>query len=226
MNDSSTRPAARPTARPAARPAARRARRSPADDPATADTRARLLEAARTTVRDHGLAGATSRQITSAAGANLAAITYHFGSKDDLIAEALFDDLDRRVRPALELFDQADDATTALVLAVQQLTSELDRSRDDALAYLETLLLATRDARYRRRALALYRDLGDRLAELLARLIDEGVVPGWVDPVPMASLVLAIANGIALQGCLDPKGPPPSALAGQFAGILLAVANP
>jgi len=200
-------------------------RRSPAPDPAAADTRARLLEAARTTVRDHGLAGATSRQITSTAGANLAAITYHFGSKDDLIAEALFDDLDRRVRPALALFDQAGDPTTALALAVQQLTAELDRSRDDALVYLESLLLATRDARYRRRALALYRDLGDRLAALLARLIDEGVVPSWVDPVPMASLVLAVANGIALQGSLDPKGPPPSSLAGQFAGLLVAVAG-
>lgn len=219
MNDSSTPP--RRTSR---------ARRSPAagagaGDAPAGDTRARLLDAARTTVRDHGLAGASSRQITTAAGANLAAITYHFGSKDDLIAEALFDDLERRVRPALELLEQADDATTALALAVQQLIGELDASRDDALAYLETLLLATRDARYRRRALAVYRDLGDRLADLLARLIDEGVVPAWVDPVPMASLVLAVANGIALQGSLDPKGPPPSALAGQFAGLLVAVAG-
>lgn len=170
----------------------RRARQAPAADASAADTRARLLEAARTTVRDHGLAGATSRQITTAAGANLAAITYHFGSKDDLIAEALFDDLERRIRPALELFDQADDATAALALAVQQLIGELDRARDDALVYLETLLLATRDARYRRRALAVYRDLADRLADLLARLIDDGVVPAWVDPVPMASTSEAI----------------------------------
>lgn len=190
------------------------------------DTRARLLDAARTCVRDHGLRGATSRQITTTAGANLGAITYHFGSKDDLIAEALFGDLEARVGPVLAVFDETDDPTTALGRAVQLLIAELDRSRDDAPVYLETLLQATRDARYRRAALALYRDLADRLAALIATLIADGTVPAWIDPVAAASLILAVANGIVLQTTLDPERPDPTAMAAQFAGMLLATAGP
>ena len=68
-------------------------------------TRQDLLDAARECVRTHGLAGTTSREITTTAGANLAAITYHFGSKDELIAEALFGELERRIQPALAMLE-------------------------------------------------------------------------------------------------------------------------
>jgi AcrR family transcriptional regulator len=198
-------------------------------------TREQLLVAARRCVRDHGLAGATSRQITAAAGANLAAITYHFGSKDELIAEALFAELERRVRPALDLLDQpadpsggevAGDATARLLPAVQALLEEFERSRADTVVYLEALLLATRDARYRRSALALYRSLRTRLAELIIELTAAGVVPPWVEAEAMASLILSVANGISLQTCLDVRGPDQTAMATQFAGLLLAAAYP
>jgi hypothetical protein len=42
----------------------------------------------------------------------------------------------------------------------------------------------------------------------------------------MASLVLSVANGIALQTRLDPTGPDHSAMAAQFAGLLLAASDP
>ena len=52
-------------------------------------TRARLLEAAREVFSQHGFQGATVREICRRADANGAAVNYHFGSKDSLIAEAL-----------------------------------------------------------------------------------------------------------------------------------------
>ncbi|OFZ66755.1 MAG: hypothetical protein A2V79_12680 [Betaproteobacteria bacterium RBG_16_56_24] len=52
-------------------------------------TRARLLEAAREVFSQHGFQGATVREICRRAGANVAAVNYHFGSKDGLLAEAL-----------------------------------------------------------------------------------------------------------------------------------------
>lgn len=57
-------------------------------------TRARLLEAAREVFSQHGFQGATVREICRRAEANVAAVNYHFGSKDRLLAEALnFDNL-------------------------------------------------------------------------------------------------------------------------------------
>jgi len=56
---------------------------------ASEQTRARLLDAAREAFSQHGFQGATVRDICRRAGANVAAVSYHFGSKDDLLAEAL-----------------------------------------------------------------------------------------------------------------------------------------
>jgi AcrR family transcriptional regulator len=52
-------------------------------------TRMRLLEAAREVFSQHGFQGATVREICRRAEANGAAVNYHFGSKDGLLAEAL-----------------------------------------------------------------------------------------------------------------------------------------
>lgn len=52
-------------------------------------TRERLLNAAREVFSQHGFQGATVREICRRADANVAAVNYHFGSKDGLLAEAL-----------------------------------------------------------------------------------------------------------------------------------------
>ncbi len=52
-------------------------------------TRARLIEAAREVFSQNGFQGATVREICRRAEANVAAVNYHFGSKDGLLAEAL-----------------------------------------------------------------------------------------------------------------------------------------
>ncbi len=54
-----------------------------------ADTRSRILDAAEALFMANGLDATTLRQITTVAKANLAAVNYHFGSKDALI-EAVF----------------------------------------------------------------------------------------------------------------------------------------
>jgi len=50
-------------------------------------TRALILDAAERLYADRGFADVTLRDIVAAAGVNLAAVNYHFGSKDELIAE-------------------------------------------------------------------------------------------------------------------------------------------
>src|SRR5215210_6602847 len=53
------------------------------------ETRTRILDAAEELFMLHGFEGTSMRVLTSSAGVNLAAVNYHFGSKDALI-EALF----------------------------------------------------------------------------------------------------------------------------------------
>jgi AcrR family transcriptional regulator len=54
---------------------------------ASDQTRTAILEAAERLYADRGFADVTLRDIVAAANVNLAAVNYHFGSKDELIAE-------------------------------------------------------------------------------------------------------------------------------------------
>lgn len=54
-----------------------------------ADTKTRILDAAESLFVAGGFESLSMRQITSAAGVNLAAVNYHFGSKDALIEAVL-----------------------------------------------------------------------------------------------------------------------------------------
>ncbi|MBX3463242.1 MAG: TetR family transcriptional regulator [Planctomycetes bacterium] len=62
---------------------------------AAADTRETLLDAAEELLAEQGYAATSLRQLTARAGANLAAVNYHFGSKEAL-AKAV---LERRIAP-------------------------------------------------------------------------------------------------------------------------------
>ncbi len=54
-------------------------------------TRARLLEATKTLVAERGESNVSLRDIAEAAQANIAAVSYHFGSKDNLCRAAIED---------------------------------------------------------------------------------------------------------------------------------------
>lgn len=50
-------------------------------------TKQRILDSAESLFARHGFAGASLRQVTAAAKVNLAAVNYHFGSKENLVNE-------------------------------------------------------------------------------------------------------------------------------------------
>jgi AcrR family transcriptional regulator len=56
---------------------------------AAPDTRTQILDAAERLFAEHGFRGASVRAITDLAGANLAAVAYHFGSKAGLLTAVI-----------------------------------------------------------------------------------------------------------------------------------------
>ena len=51
------------------------------------NTKERILGAAEELFAQHGFAGTSLRQVTSRADVNIAAVNYHFGSKENLVNE-------------------------------------------------------------------------------------------------------------------------------------------
>lgn len=79
--------------------------RSPAPE-----TRDRILDAAEALFVEHGLEATSMRMITSQAGANLAAVNYHFGTKDALIQEVFRRRLTELNRQRLAALDRVEAA--------------------------------------------------------------------------------------------------------------------
>ncbi|MGH9227040.1 MAG: TetR/AcrR family transcriptional regulator [Acidimicrobiales bacterium] len=186
------------------------------------ETRQRLLEATRNVLGRKGLAGTTSRDITGSAGVNLAAITYHFGSKDELVAAALLQSVREWLAPTLEVLQGPGDPALRTGLAIRTLVATFDRHRAEAPVYLEALLQASRLPALHRGLLDLWAGLRRLLADQMATLIDAGSLPGWVAPQPMAALLVAVANGLVIQVTIDPDGPGLDAMAAQFGALLIA----
>src|SRR5207253_96136 len=66
----------------------------PFDTPRSAATQEKILDAAEALFMEHGFEATSLRQITAAAGVNLAAVNYHFGSKEELFQAVLTRRLD------------------------------------------------------------------------------------------------------------------------------------
>lgn len=96
----------------------------------TADTKTNLLDAAEHLFAHEGVDRASLRAITQAAGANLAAVHYHFGSKEALVREVLARRLNPLHQRRIELLDRveaenADPAVEHVVRAFVQPTLEM-----------------------------------------------------------------------------------------------------
>ncbi|MEI5998530.1 TetR/AcrR family transcriptional regulator, partial [Paraburkholderia bengalensis] len=74
----------------------------------TGDTKARILNAAETLFIEYGYEAMSLRQITSMAEVNLAAVNYHFGSKESLMHAMLSRHLDLLNHERLKLLDRFD----------------------------------------------------------------------------------------------------------------------
>ena len=185
-------------------------------------TRDRLLTAARRCVRKKGVAATTSRDIAAAARTNLQAITYHFGSKDDLVAEAVLGVITDRLEPALAILRRDMEPGERMTAAVAALEASFGAARDDVAVYVEALLHARRQPTVGARLDELLGELRGFLTSQLADLRDDGYVPTWVDPAAMALLLLSIADGIALHSVLEPDVMDHRAVMSQAVQLLLA----
>ena len=53
-----------------------------------------------------------------------------------------------------------------------------------------------------------------------------GELAAWVRPDAMASVLIAVANGLVMQAVIDPNGPTLPAMTSQFGALLLAAREP
>ena len=106
--------------------------------------------------------------------------------------------------------------------AIARLQEAYEQSAQDAPAYLEVLIQSRRQPPLQERVTRVFAEIRSILATQMTEQQAQGLLPAWVEPEPMAGLLLAVAQGIALETAIDTSGPAHTSMASQFAQLLFA----
>ena len=90
-----------------------------------AATKERILDTAEALFMEHGFEATGLRSITAAAGVNLAAVNYHFGTKEELFESVLTRRLDPMNQERLQLLDQLERDVAPLPLSCDRILMAL-----------------------------------------------------------------------------------------------------
>ncbi|OQO94871.1 TetR/AcrR family transcriptional regulator [Saccharomonospora piscinae] len=167
-----------------------------------------LLAAARHLLRTKGYAHITARDLVAESGTNLASIGYHFGSKAGLLNEAIGEAVDEWTEQLVRVA-MADPAASPAERGHSAWSAMLDGlagEHEFVVSYLEALAQAERTPALREQFAAQYRRCRERVSELVARSL--GTEPGDPEARAVASFVIAVCDGLAVQWVLDPEGAP------------------
>lgn len=172
--------------------------------------REQLLAAARTLLERQGYAHITARDLVAESDTNLASIGYHFGSKAGLLNQAIEDAFADWARQLAD-FVMADPAATPIQRALTTWVAVRDAlpTRGPMLqAYVEALAQAQREPALRAQLAAHMQAVRTMVAERAAQSLGDGVPADDPRCLAVASFVIAVCDGLAVQYLLDPDRVP------------------
>jgi AcrR family transcriptional regulator len=189
-----------------------------------AQTRRRLLEAARVVFAQRGFAASSLDAVAEEAGLTKGAVYSNFANKEDLVLAVLedsfnrrLDDIMSRVDPGAPLEEQAR-LGGALFMAI----SEEERWLD--LLSLEFFTYAARNPEFSARLAARHRESLAAVAETIVEASKDG---GWALPLPAEKLALvmnALGSGLSMEQLVDPEAVPDE-LFGEVIALIWADAR-
>jgi AcrR family transcriptional regulator len=181
------------------------------------EVRSRVLEAAGAVFAERGFAAATLDQVAAAAGFTKGAVYSNFGSKDELFLALMEEEAARRVQVVEESLRTTSDLTGALTAVGTELSR---RDSTWQLLFLEFWQRAVRDPEVRRAFVASRRTLRARVTEVVERFLTERPVhTGW-DAPSLTVVLLALANGLAVEALPDPGAVPGNLLTRVLADLV------
>jgi AcrR family transcriptional regulator len=170
--------------------------------------RDRLLEAARDLLEDKGYARTTARDLVSASNTNLNSIGYHFGSKEALLNEAIgeaFTEWATEVDEAVRKAAPADDPLERMLAGWREMLDRTEANRPLVTANLEALAQVVRSPELQHKMAESY----DRVRRTIAETVLESIPAGLEHHAPtLASFMMAVVDGIAIQWMTDPEHAP------------------
>jgi AcrR family transcriptional regulator len=174
--------------------------------------RDRLVQGALDCLQTKGYARTTARDIAATAGANLASITYHFGSKEALLNHAL-----------LRVSEQWTEALGAVALSedtdpLTRIATAFNTARETLInspairrmytSFLEAVAQAEDSTEFRAQMGAHYTAMRSAVSRIVRSAISPRAEQRGADPDAVASFLLAAYDGLMIQTLVDPASAP------------------
>jgi AcrR family transcriptional regulator len=174
----------------------------------TEETKSALLAAARRLIGERGYASTSVRELAAAAGTNIAAVNYHFGSRENLLNEAMLEffkewagrsaevDVDPKAEPLEQLAERS-----------RPMVDGIAAAQPAFVMALEALLQARRSPELHDRIAEHYAELRRIAMQSMAETERGRELPPRFLEIA-ASYLIAVADGLQLQALLDPAAIP------------------
>lgn len=189
--------------------------------PTREEVRAALLEAAARVFARQGIDGASVDDVAAAAGFTKGAVYSNFGSKDGLVSALLDAKVSTYLVQGLDAVADTQRPLAERARALGDRLTAVDQEQEDwTLLFLELWQRAVRSPggqeAFRRRR----RELHAAVTAAVAEHTDGAGIPAALPPDELATLLMALTNGLALERLSDPAAVPDDLLGRVLALVI------
>ncbi|OZM70348.1 hypothetical protein CFN78_25855 [Amycolatopsis antarctica] len=172
--------------------------------PYRSQTRRRVLDAAFAAFGEKGIARTSLSEVAAVAGLTKGAVYSNFGSKDELVLALMEEHAAHRLEAALAGFAAGADADQALAGVAKVLVREMRADIVWHRLLAEYIAMASHSPQRREALRTRRREVRDTVARALSRLAEGLELELPLPPQDFAVVLLALSNGLAAEGDIDP----------------------
>jgi len=158
----------------------------------------------RRSVAQRGTAASTFDHVSREAGVSRGLLHYYFGTKEQLLAEAVRRDCDLRLERLEQQLSTAKTADDFIDLMAQSLHETVSEDPDFVTLVFELFTLSRRNADIAAEYAGLMRNTREHVAGMLAAAQREGVLRLHAEPDAVAEVLFSIGDGFALRMLTEP----------------------
>jgi AcrR family transcriptional regulator len=180
--------------------------------PAVARTRSlsgekaqRIVEAMRRSVARRGTAGSTFDHVSRDAGVSRGLLHYYFGTKEQLLVEAVRRDCELRMEMLERQLSRAQTADDFIDLMAQNLRETVQEEPDFVTLLFELFTLSRRNADIAAEYVGLIRRTREQVAGMLEIAQREGILRLHDEPEAVAEILFSLGDGFALRMLAEPE---------------------
>ena len=173
--------------------------------PLSGEKAQRIIDAMRRSVARRGTTGSTFDHVSREAGVSRGLLHYYFGTKEQLLVEAVRRDAELRIELLEQQLSTATTADDFIDLMAENLQETLREDPDFVTLGFELFTLARRNEEIAAEYAALTTRTREQVARMLAAAQEQGILRLHAEPEAVAEVLFSLADGLALRMLTEPE---------------------